>query len=179
MNASGWSMTQKDLTSGCSFNSAGGRRPVLLCSYQACLGWQAFFCCECVARRHPTMAALAMLWMLDEACQGPAADVVSTKVHLELDSPEVLLVLDPNGVICWEEVDLDAFTNATLLHWLYQQNDVLTLSTRDSTGLPVQARLTSSPNTFAVLRRYLRLSDQAIRIRTCYCLLSGICCLIV
>lgn len=75
-------------------------------------------------------------------CQEPAAAVVSTEVKLKLDGPDVLLVLDPNGSICWEEVDLDTFTNATLLHWLYQQNDVLTMSTRDSTGRPVKA---SSP----------------------------------
>lgn len=79
------------------------------------------------------------------ACQRPAApaadDIVSTKVNLKLDSPEVLLVLDPNGIICWEKVELDTFTNATLLHWLYQQNDLLTTSARDSTGTPIQASL--------------------------------------
>lgn len=63
-----------------------------------------------------------------------------TEASLELadEGPDVLLVLDPNGALCWEEVDLDVFTNATLLHWLYQQHDVLTTSDHDSMGEPVQ-----------------------------------------
>ena len=64
--------------------------------------------------------------------------VTELNLGLEDESPGVLLVLDPNGVICWEEVEMNAFTNATLLHWLYQQHDVLTMSDRDSTGETVQ-----------------------------------------
>lgn len=75
-----------------------------------------------------------------ESLQSPVPNVLPEQaINLELDGPEVLLVLDPNGVICWEKVDLDAFTNATLLHWLYRQHDVLTTSDSDTTGEPVQA----------------------------------------
>ena len=57
-------------------------------------------------------------------------------LSLEDEGPDVLLVLDPNGVICWEQVELDSFTNGTLLHWLYQQHDVFTMT--DSKGDYVQ-----------------------------------------
>ena len=39
--------------------------------------------------------------------------------------PDVLLVLDPNGVLCWEDILIDSFTNNTLLLWLRQQEDPL------------------------------------------------------
>lgn len=58
-------------------------------------------------------------------------------------APQVLMVLDPNGVICWENVDIDDFTNATLLPWLHSQHDALTLSNHDRSGtiLQVSSRL--------------------------------------
>lgn len=68
----------------------------------------------------------------------PAVTVTQLNLELADEGPDVLLVLDPNGALCWEEVELDAFTNATLLHWLYQQHDVLTTSDHDSIGEPVQ-----------------------------------------
>ena len=56
-------------------------------------------------------------------------------------SPEtdlkVLLVLDPNGLLCWENVAINTFTNATLLPWLHDQRDALTLG-NDRKGLYVQ-----------------------------------------
>lgn len=55
------------------------------------------------------------------------------------NGPEILMVLDPNGIICWEEVDIDSFTNATLLQWLHRQQDALTMSDHDSIGEPLQA----------------------------------------
>ena len=110
------------------------------------LPWLASTLLLCVGRRAACDDSSTSHALNDhEAWQRPAADLVSTKV---LDSPEVVLVLDPNGIVCWEEVDLDALTNATLLHWLYQQHDVLTMSTHDSTGIPIEARLASSSSTF-------------------------------
>ena len=77
-----------------------------------------------------------------EVLSEQAVDTVTElNLGLEDEGPDVLLVLDPNGVICWEEVELDAFTNATLLRWLYQQHDVLTMSDRDRTGEPVQVTM--------------------------------------
>jgi hypothetical protein len=37
------------------------------------------------------------------------------------NSPQVLLVLDPNGLHCWEDVHIDSFINETLLSWLHDQ----------------------------------------------------------
>ena len=65
-------------------------------------------------------------------------NTAAANLGLEDEGPDVLLVLDPNGSICWEEVELDSFTNATVLHWLYQQHDVLTMSDSDSRGEYVQ-----------------------------------------
>jgi hypothetical protein len=54
------------------------------------------------------------------------------------NSPQVLLVLDPNGLHCWEDVHIDSFTNETLLAWLHDQSDALTVGKLPGTALPLQ-----------------------------------------
>ena len=70
-------------------------------------------------------------------------DYIDDLVYQGTKAPQVLMVLDPNGVICWENVDIDDFTNATLLPWLHSQHDALTLSNHDRSGrtLQVSSRL--------------------------------------
>jgi len=60
-------------------------------------------------------------------------------VYQGIKAPQVLMVLDPNGVMCWEDVGIDEFTNATLLPWLHSQHDALTLSNYDPSGKTLQA----------------------------------------
>ena len=52
--------------------------------------------------------------------------------------PQVLLVLDPNGLHCWEDVTIDDFTNKTLLAWLHNQTDAMTVGSVSGSGLPLQ-----------------------------------------
>ncbi|KAK9806624.1 hypothetical protein WJX73_001273 [Symbiochloris irregularis] len=40
----------------------------------------------------------------------------------------VLFVLDPNFVLCWQQITVDAFTNSTLLPWLHGLRDELTVT---------------------------------------------------
>lgn len=40
----------------------------------------------------------------------------------------VVYVLDPNFLLCWEIVPVDRFTNTTLLPWLRELKDALTVS---------------------------------------------------
>ncbi len=54
------------------------------------------------------------------------------------NSPQVLLVLDPNGLHCWEDVQVDSFINETLLAWLHDQSDALTVGKLPGTALPLQ-----------------------------------------
>ena len=54
------------------------------------------------------------------------------------NSPQVLLVLDPNGLHCWEDVHIDIFINETLLSWLHNQSDALTVGKLPGTALPLQ-----------------------------------------
>jgi len=54
------------------------------------------------------------------------------------NSPQVLLVLDPNGLHCWEDVHIDSFINETLLSWLHDQSDALTVGKLPGTALPLQ-----------------------------------------
>ena len=54
------------------------------------------------------------------------------------NSPQVLLVLDPNGLHCWEDVHIDSFSNETLLSWLHDQSDALTVGKLFGTALPLQ-----------------------------------------
>ncbi|DBA85767.1 TPA: hypothetical protein ACH3X1_005325 [Trebouxia sp. C0004] len=54
------------------------------------------------------------------------------------NSPKVLLVLDPNGLHCWEDVHIDSFVNETLLAWLHDQSDALTVGKLPGTSLPLQ-----------------------------------------
>ncbi len=61
-------------------------------------------------------------------------------VYQGTKTPQVLMVVDPNGVICWENVEIDDFTNATLLPWLHSQHDALTLSNQDRSGRTLQVR---------------------------------------
>ncbi len=51
------------------------------------------------------------------------------------DGASVLLVLDPNFRICTEKVDIDPFTNRTLLSWVYTLRDALTYSKSHPNGL--------------------------------------------
>ena len=44
-------------------------------------------------------------------------------------------------MLCWEDVQVDNFTNSTLLHWLHKQVDVLTLGELPGTHLPLQVGL--------------------------------------
>lgn len=61
------------------------------------------------------------------------------------NSPTVLLVLDPNGILCWENVAINEFTNSTLLPWLHKQRDALTLGTdRKGTYLKVRGLVAAS-----------------------------------
>ena len=55
---------------------------------------------------------------------------------LENDA-SVIFVLDPNFILCWETVPIDAFTNATLLPWIRELKDALTVS-RHSAGEDLQ-----------------------------------------
>ena len=83
---------------------------------------------------------------ITEAAAGTASEWIEPAVQEYIDdlvyqgtkAPQVLMVLDPNGVICWENVDIDDFTNATLLPWLHSQHDALTLSNHDRSGRPLQ-----------------------------------------
>lgn len=52
--------------------------------------------------------------------------------------PQVLLVLDPNGLHCWEDVTIDDFINKTLLAWLHKQTDAMTVGSVPGSGLPLQ-----------------------------------------
>lgn len=54
------------------------------------------------------------------------------------NNPQVLLVLDPNGLHCWEDVHIDTFINETLLSWLHDQSDALTVGKLPGTALPLQ-----------------------------------------
>ena len=51
--------------------------------------------------------------------------------------------MDPNGMLCWEDVAIDTFTNNTLLRWLHKQSDALTAvdSPGTSPSLKVHGRL--------------------------------------
>lgn len=53
-------------------------------------------------------------------------------------TPAVLFVMDPNSGMCTEDVAIDAFTNRTLLSWVYNLNDALTLSKTVPNGVPLQ-----------------------------------------
>ena len=89
----------------------------------------------------PTETALPSSLTEDTGRDSPGhlSNQFADEMFIEDDGPEVMMVLDPNGVICWEEVDIDGFTNATLLQWLHQQHDALTKSDQDSVGEPLQA----------------------------------------
>lgn len=60
---------------------------------------------------------------------------------------DVLLVLDPNGMHCWEDVDIDHFTNRTLLTWLHRQVDALTVGEYLGSFLPLQVCLLGCSST--------------------------------
>ena len=64
--------------------------------------------------------------------------------------PTVLLVLDPNGILCWENVAINAFTNATFLPWLHGRRDALTLGA-DRQGIHIQASFWSVATSNPVL----------------------------
>ena len=53
----------------------------------------------------------------------------------------MLLVFDPNGMLCWEDVDIDGYGNTTLLPWLHRQTDALTTGQLHGTQLPLQVCL--------------------------------------
>lgn len=63
---------------------------------------------------------------------------VDSLVYQEARGPDVVLVMDPNGVICWENIEVDELTNATLVDWLYHQHDFFTITSHDKTGTPLQ-----------------------------------------
>ena len=111
------------------------------------LAWTllAYACVEVAtqqSRRSPRVATAAAA---EDEQPGPLAksalryDHVDDTIYQEAKGPQVLMVMDPNGVICWEDVAIDDFTNATLLHWLHNQHDALTMSTEDITGTILQA----------------------------------------
>ena len=85
---------------------------------------------------------------ITEAAAGTASEWIEPAVQEYIDdlvyqgtkAPQVLMVLDPNGVICWENVEIDDFTNATLLPWLHSQHDALSLSNQDRSGRTLQVR---------------------------------------
>lgn len=51
---------------------------------------------------------------------------------------DVLLVLDPNGMHCWEDVDIDSITNTTLLAFVHGLGDALTVGEVPGSLLPLQ-----------------------------------------
>ena len=51
---------------------------------------------------------------------------------------DVLLVLDPNGLHCWEDVDIDSVTNSTLLPFIHTLGDALTVGKLPGSLLPLQ-----------------------------------------
>ena len=44
-------------------------------------------------------------------------------------------------MLCWEDVQIDQFSNSTLLPWLHRQVDVLTLGELPGSHLPLQVSL--------------------------------------
>lgn len=71
-----------------------------------------------------------------EQCGAPSAPQTWTSeawedAHRSLQNDlTVVFVLDPNFVLCWEVVEIDAFTNATLLPWVRELKDTLTVGQR-------------------------------------------------
>ena len=57
------------------------------------------------------------------------------------NSKDVLLVLDPNGLHCWEDVSIDNFTNSTLLTFLHTLDDALTVGRSSGSPLPMRVSL--------------------------------------
>ena len=144
-----WVSLKHLVTSGCSSGSAAAavflmQYPRLFCLASTFLLYaRSSVTCGGGLISRPTGSPLNGLQShISDVLSEQAVDTeTELNLGLENEGPDVLLVLDPNGVICWEDVQLDAFTNATLLHWLHQQHDVLTMSDRDRTGAPVQVTL--------------------------------------
>ena len=64
-----------------------------------------------------------------------------TAVWEQDNAKDVLLVLDPNGVHCWEDVEIDGVTNSTLLPFIHTLGDALTVGELPGSLLPLQVCL--------------------------------------
>lgn len=102
---------------------------------------------------HAVLRAIRLLWPLLVTVHGTNSFAAAKGEHASSfkfeacqSKPNVLFVLDPNGSICWENVAIDAFTNATLLPWLHVQHDALTVAgtgfDSGATGLQVCTAIT-------------------------------------
>ncbi|KAA6426725.1 MAG: hypothetical protein FRX49_03835 [Trebouxia sp. A1-2] len=122
--------------------------------YARLLPWLAWtlltYTCADIAgkrNRNPFKPADAAAAASTEAAAGTDLEWTEPAVQHYIDdlvyqgtkAPQVLMVLDPNGVMCWEDVGIDDFSNATLLPWLHSQHDALTLSNYDRSGKLLQA----------------------------------------
>ena len=105
--------------------------------------------CQKLARMQVSTLRLALAWTLLcsrhvvhtlpslQPASWPELATKAAKCSSE-PHPTMLLVLDPNGILCWENVAINAFTNATLLPWLHEQRDALTLGA-DRQGIHIEA----------------------------------------